>query len=204
MANKKAAIILNGDTFTGNVQETFFICADGGYDVCRRMRKTPNVIIGDLDSIAKKCGYDIDIIKYPKEKDFTDGELCIKYCAENGIDEISIYGASGGRLDHILGNIGLLKRAANENINARIVTNEGVMYLMSGTMTLDAKINDIISIVPFSDSVHILYTEGLKYPTKGLVISKGESIGLSNVALDESVKIVLESGEALVFHSNEA
>ncbi|WP_443110836.1 hypothetical protein [Caloramator sp. mosi_1] len=49
----------------------------------------PNIIIGDLDSIDKKV-YEyflekgVKIVSYPKEKDFSDTELCIDYALNLG------------------------------------------------------------------------------------------------------------------------
>lgn len=68
--------------------------------------------VGDFDSLTAtelaaltKHLETNDVHRFPPEKDFTDGQLAIKYADQMGADEIYLYGATGGRMDHLLANL---------------------------------------------------------------------------------------------------
>ena len=88
-------------------------CADGGANLVKKLNMTPKEIWGDLDSVASdileeyaKSGTIIK--KFPKDKDYTDGELILKHVSAMDYDKIIIIGGLGGRRDHELSNINLL------------------------------------------------------------------------------------------------
>lgn len=113
---KTAAIILNTPDEIGEITESDVICADNGLS---RIDVTPVAVVGDLDSLEnRKDG--LNYVVFPKEKDETDGQLALLYAKQAGYDAVTIYGATGGDIGQILGNIGLLKYAKDIKIDARI------------------------------------------------------------------------------------
>lgn len=113
---KTAAIILNTPDEIGEITESDVICADNGLS---RIHVTPVAVVGDLDSLEnRKDG--LNYVVFPKEKDETDGQLALLYAKSAGYDAVTIYGATGGDIGQILGNIGLLKYAKDIKIDARI------------------------------------------------------------------------------------
>ena len=113
---KTAAIILNTPDEIGEITESDVICADNGLS---RIRVTPVAVVGDLDSLEnRKDG--LNYVVFPKEKDETDGQLALLYAKSAGYDAVTIYGATGGDIGQILGNIGLLKYAKDIKIDGRI------------------------------------------------------------------------------------
>ena len=113
---KTAAIILNTPDEIGEITESDVICADNGLS---RIRVTPVAVVGDLDSLEnRKDG--LNYVVFPKEKDETDGQLALLYAKSAGYDAVTIYGATGGDIGQILGNIGLLKYTKDIKIDARI------------------------------------------------------------------------------------
>lgn len=180
-------------------------CTDGAYtylsNVC-----LPNTVVGDFDSVAReeincKC----EIITFNADKDFTDGFLAIKIMAERGFTDIDIYGAYGGRPDMVQSNYDILSFALKRNIKARFV-GEMNTYLVKGHLKKTVKKGATVSVVPFTDSVHILYTKGLKYALSDYnmfkfdsVCSPGYIMGVSNVSADENIEISVDKGIATVF-----
>lgn len=71
----------------------------------------PDVAIGDFDSLKSnelaKIESNVADIRYSNPiKDLTDSELMIKTAfGEYSVDELIIYGATGGRIDHFLVNL---------------------------------------------------------------------------------------------------
>lgn len=70
----------------------------------------PVLAIGDFDSVTgdELQGLEGKITRiktYPPEKDYTDTQLGVKFAIQEQTDEIEIFGATGGRLDHLLANL---------------------------------------------------------------------------------------------------
>jgi len=61
-----------------------------------------------------------------------------------------------------------------------------------------------ISIVPFSDSLHIINTEGLKYKIINKKLHFDQTLGISNIATEDVVKISVKSGCGIVFLTRES
>ena len=89
------------------------VCADAGARHARRLGLMPDLVVGDLDSIAADdrdwlVQNGVQVITYPHDKDETDLELAIQHALPEDPQRIIIIAALGARLDHTLGNIALL------------------------------------------------------------------------------------------------
>lgn len=88
-----------------------WIAVDKGAIRLLKMGITPKIAVGDFDSTVDS---EMQIVKskidhievFPPEKDFTDTQIgvmtAMKYFPKHQID---IYGATGGRIDHLLANL---------------------------------------------------------------------------------------------------
>ena len=171
------------------------ICADKGYEYAKTLSLTPDIILGDFDSL----GYipqNAEI--FPKDKNYSDTELAIIKAIELGATEIDIYFSLGGRLDHELFNINLLKYAKLRGVKAQIISGNTVASLISESGNYLAKDGNYVSLVPFSDDAHIIKSKGLKYPLDGITVKKGETLTLSNVATSNEIYVEIASGELLL------
>ena len=171
------------------------ICADKGYVYAQKLGLNPDYILGDFDSL----GYIPKNSKvYPADKDYSDTQLAIIKAKEIGATKIDLYFCLGGRIDHQLFNINLLKFAKNLGIDATIYNGVEFIKLIDGACYYAVKNGSFISLVPFSTNAHIIKSEGLKYPLDGIEVVIGETLTLSNVALDSKIYIEIESGELLL------
>ena len=90
------------------------IAVDRGLNAAWALGIVPDVIVGDFDSADPAALADFRRREHivwevhQPEKDDTDTELAIKRAAAMGAGYIVLLGATGGRLDHLLGNIHLL------------------------------------------------------------------------------------------------
>ncbi|MGI6701515.1 MAG: thiamine diphosphokinase [Christensenellales bacterium] len=194
----KAALILNGKSIKGPVIGDEVICADGGYNLALSYGIKPDYLIGDLDSV-KDYDNNAELVKFSADKDKTDGELAVLFAANKGCKKLHIYGADGGRLDHVMSNIYLLHIGATVGVRITIHTESSTVYLANSAFELPVKKGDIISIVPFSEKVHINSTKGLKYEIVNKSLRKGSTLGISNIATDETILIDVAEGEAIIF-----
>lgn len=85
---------------------------------------TPQFAVGDFDSIsdAEKnfIQQQIEINPYESEKDDTDLALGIEQAVKSGYQNIDIYGATGGRLDHFMGALQILEKPEYTQMNIKI------------------------------------------------------------------------------------
>ena len=80
--------------------DDFIIAADGGWLACRKTGITPDLLLGDFDSLSTQPDFP-NILRVPVEKDDTDTMLAVKTGLERGETEFHIYGGMGvcvGRL----------------------------------------------------------------------------------------------------------
>lgn len=87
----------------------YILCADSGYKHCEKIGITPNILIGDFDSI-EDIPQGIIIKKLAEDKDYTDTNVCLDKAIFQGFKEILLVGMLGGRVDHSLANVQLLDR----------------------------------------------------------------------------------------------
>lgn len=183
------------------------IAADGGLHHCLSLGITPDVVIGDLDSLT---GDDIkglqiagvEIVRYPAKKDQTDLELALRLAIDRGADEILVFGAMGGRWDMSIANILLPAEQNLSDATIRIIDGRHeIMLLRAGKeITFHGEKGDILSLIPLGLDALGINTVGLEYPLKDDVLRFGSSHGISNVLVEETARVFLKQGMLLCVH----
>ncbi|MCL1878323.1 MAG: thiamine diphosphokinase [Defluviitaleaceae bacterium] len=157
------------------------ICADSGFDHAVKMGLHPTAVVGDFDSVRTEISPEIEQIKFPTQKNFTDTEIAIAYARERGFDDFLLLGATGSRLDHTLTNILNLKNFAERGETAQIFDEHNKITLVhSSTLQMDAPPGTIVSIVAITDCKGVT-EEGFKYPLQNADVYVGSGLGVSNV-----------------------
>ncbi|MBE5754051.1 MAG: thiamine diphosphokinase [Clostridiales bacterium] len=200
MADKKIAIILKSPDFCESVTEDIVIYADAALNHKNKVgKKEILAVVGDFDSL----GYtpkSVNIVGLNVEKDFTDGERAIHLAVENGYKNITIYGAYGGKIEHILGNIALLKIAKNLGAKAVIQHGDYVTELINNSIVLNVEKGSTLSIIPYGERCEFIKSSGLYYPLDNLVLTNADTRGISNQTTENEVRIEIKKGEALVIY----
>lgn len=210
----RIAVVANGewDKEWGRIELSTFdaiIAADGGGNRVLEAGFIPQVLIGDLDSITpenlEKCRHQGTIIReYPREKDETDLELALQNAVSQirknqsitPCKDIYLFGATGGRVDHLLGNLGLLQVFHKKGIRIRIKDPYHELWLIQGEEKIKGQKGQEISLIPISDCA-IVRTEGLYYPLNGEPLRQDSPRGISNVFLGENALIDVREGIVL-------
>lgn len=78
----------------------FLICADGGWACARQFGLTPQLVVGDFDSMPPEMRPDVPTLTLPTEKDDTDLVVYLHEGRKRGYTEFILAGAIGGRFDH--------------------------------------------------------------------------------------------------------
>lgn len=210
MPLKRIIIIANGDLenpgfYKALLQpDDYIICANGGSRHARTLGLTPDLLIGDLDSVDHSIlpgSGDIkpEVIKYPAEKDRSDLELAIEQAILLKPREIIMIGALGGdRVDHTLFNLRLLHLPLAHQIPARIVDHRQELILLQDELEFEGQPGDSLSLFPQSADVKGVTTEGLKYPLKNKTLLFASSLGLSNELTGNRARVSISRGILLV------
>ena len=207
---KTAALILNGPITGGDkglsvilknhmpAPSDYILCADGGYNLANKAGIRCDAVIGDMDS-ASGISPDIKQILFDRDKDKTDGQLAAEHLLNAGYKRINIYGALGGRPDHVAANINLLALIHERGGEPVIYDKDIEIYFVSDYLEFECMKDDIISVLPYTDKITFKESEGLLYPLKDLTIERFSSRGISNKAAGDKVSIVVKEGKAFVY-----
>ena len=197
----KGLLVLNGEKNSDLPDVSrydYVVVADGGYDKARNILGRIDLLVGDMDSMESTPEDGLEIVKLIPEKDFTDGEIAVITMLEKGVTDLDIYWATGGRSDHFFGNLALLGRCISSGCKARLVCDFEVIEIASEDFELHNVQGKTISLFPFSDKLHIITSQGLKYPTEDLLLTNNVAMGISNIAVADDVFIRSDAGNYFV------
>jgi thiamine pyrophosphokinase len=177
------------------------IAADGGTHNCEALGITPDVIIGDLDSmdpneVTSYQDASVKLIRYPTHKDESDLELALTYALAHRFREIIIIGGLGERWDMTMINILLMAHPKFSGLNIRLLDGtQELLLLKPGNITeFSGKPGDILSLIPLAGDACGIITQGLEYPLNDETLQFGESKGVSNVFIAECAQIAFKQG----------
>ncbi len=209
------ALIITGGRFNKEFAVSFLeknkydyvISVDHGLDYCEDIKITPNMIVGDFDSVKQTAlkAYEekgVLIRRFRPEKDDTDTEIAIKEAVGLGMD-IDILGATGGRIDHLLANIHNLMIAMEAGLKARIIDEGNIIYLANDNFAInkDECWGKYISFVPLCGVVTNLKLKGFKYPLNGYNLKPGASRCISNELASNRGEVSFDNGCLIVINS---
>lgn len=182
------------------------VAADGGANWLTACGISPDVLVGDMDSVSAELLATLTerncrIVRYPTHKDETDTELALLEALALGARQITLLGALGGRTDHSLANILLL--AMPELRAARVRIFDGISYLslIHEAATLYGQVGDILSLLPIAGDAEGVSTEGLEYPLRQEMLPLGPARGVSNVFVQPVARVSVRRGKLLAVHT---
>ena len=210
MERKKAFIYTGGTVFDEYVIEKpeagdLVIAADAGYLTARRLGITPDVVLGDFDTLGEaNIPEGVECLRVPREKDDTDTQLAVSVALERGAKDIVIVGGMSGRIDHTLSTLAILEMLweRKEGINAtvtdgknraRFIRNSGVILLRSHYR--------YFSLIAADAVVKGITLEGCKYPLKNGRIQRTHQWAVSNEIIGNCALIEIKRGGVWVIES---
>ena len=188
-------------------QDAYVIAADSGLHHAADLDIATDLIIGDMDSVdpaalATAVGSGSLSETHPTDKDRTDLELAIDAALDFGATKLLIVGAHTGRLDHLLGAMGLF--AATATRVDEIVWTDGLTEIFGCVphrlATVAGRVGDGVSLIPASTDVTGVNTEGLRWNLSDDALPLGSTRGVSNVIEATPASVSVGSGTLLVVH----
>jgi thiamine pyrophosphokinase len=188
------------------------VAADGGARGAIRLGLTIDRWVGDGDSLtegelAELEAAGIPIERSPVDKDESDAELAVVAAVRLGATDVTILGALGGeRVDHALANIALLAHSALAGKPARLLDAAARLRLIEApapeggpaSLSLEGRVGDGVSLLPFGSDVRGVTTAGLRYPLDDEDLLFGAARGLSNVRVSAAARVTARIGRLLV------
>ena len=208
----RAIIFANGDPSDPEIvrhwaaQADLIIAADGGTRHALAAGVLPHVVIGDLDSLdeADRAQLDrsgVQLIVYPRHKDYTDLELALRYARKQHATEIIVFSALGGRWDQSLANMMLLTLPELAHVPTRIVDRQLTIQAIRDRAEITGQAGDTLSLIALKGDAHGVTIEGCEYPLIEATLPFGATLGISNVLAQNIAKITVRQGQILALHT---
>ena len=182
------------------------IAVDAGLAACEALGLCPDLLVGDFDTLGRerlleyqeRSGVRADV--HQPEKDETDTELARSRALTLGCDRLVFLGATGGRLDHMLGNLHALYACLEKGIDASLVDAQNRIYLLDQGKSFYRKNlwGKYVSFLPYTEEVTGITLTGFRYPLQDKTIRRGQEVGLciSNELAED--RAVLEFREGIL------
>lgn len=193
----------NAEQFACMDAESVFdvvIAVDAGFEHLEAIDRKPDMVLGDFDSL----GYvpkGVRTSRFSAHKDASDMELAIKRAKALRCDNVIVFGALGGRLDHTLANMQVFAGASESGLSVCAIDMDNAIFFLTGpdTFEADAREGGTVSVFSMSDEAHGVFERGLEWELDDVVLTNRTSQGLSNELVGEPVLIGVESGTIAIF-----
>lgn len=191
--------------FNTLIKNKISIAVDGGLQFFIKSKNRPDLILGDFDSISEKSlkqFSEIEIVKYPINKNKSDSQLAVEFCLKQKAKSITIVMPSVGEIDHFLGNMMLpglykIRQWIKAGGQFQICSHDyEYFYLSDSKKIFKNLVGHTLSIIPLSTKIEISI-QGFKYKAVNLIVKKGESHALRNVITAKKAVLRID-GDAVV------
>ena len=211
MERRTAFIYTGGTVFDEYVIEKpekgdLVIAADAGYLTARRLGITPDVVLGDFDTLGEANIPDgVECLRVPAEKNDTDTQLAVEVAIERGAEEIVIIGGLSGRLDHTLSTLAILENLWERKAGRiYVILTDGknrVRFIRSSGAILPRSQYRYFSLIAADETVKGITLDGCKYPLKNGRISRRHQWAVSNEITGNCALIEIKRGGVWVIES---
>lgn len=177
------------------------LAADAGYLACRQAGITPDLLLGDFDSMDQPADFD-HVCRVPVEKDDTDTMLAVKTGLEQGCGEFYIYGGhrrAGGwttpwpicRHCCICAAMGPGDTSMTIILCGTAVENE--------TITVEQTVEwGLLSVFCLGAPASGIDEKGVQYPLSHASLSAEFPLGVSNHIIEPKARITVRKGALIV------
>lgn len=182
-------------------EDAWILCADSGLRLAQRMGVTPDLVLGDFDSLGALP--DAPYYQAPVEKDDTDTVLAVRFGLEKGCRRFVIYGALGGRFDHSFANIQTLLLLHQHGARGILVGASDMLMLQTAGTTVEYPKREGFTFSVFSLTTQCegVSIRGVRYPLENATLTMYHPLGVSNEITDECAVLRVEQGIVLIAQS---
>lgn len=170
------------------------IAADSGSDRLSAWEGTPQIVIGDMDSI-KAQPPQTTVIRL-EEQDSTDCDKLLAHIRELGHPSVTLASVEGDRLDHVLSTVA---SAARTELMVRLALRRGVAWVITSGQRVEVPVfgRPRLSLMPIKDSEGVTL-QGVEWPLSEASLSAIGLVSVSNRASSNKVMAKIGSGAAIL------
>ena len=181
------------------IRDSYVIAADRGFDSLMAYGVTPDLAVGDFDSLGYMPSHP-NVIRLPAEKDDTDMVFALRKGLELGYRRFILLGGVGGRLEHTLGNLQLLDWLTTHGSQGFLVGEKTAATCIrdGASLTFPASVSGYLSVFCNSGQAEGVTLSGLKFPLDRAGLSGAFPLGVSNQFLGEEATVSVERGSLLL------
>lgn len=182
------------------------IAADGGALRALDAGITPDLIVGDMDSLGEERARELEergaeLERHPPKKDKMDGHLAVLAATQRGATEVDFLCATGGKLSAVFAIPHLLLAAERKGLRATLVGGWGQAFVVrDGSRKVEGSPGDSVSIFPLDGTASGVDLEGFIYPLKDARIEPGDTLGFHNELSGHTAQVEVRDGAILVVH----
>lgn len=181
------------------------IAADSGWNNATLLGVTPDVLMGDMDSLGdQKVPNGVEIYRVPAEKDLTDTQLAVEYALQKGANDIVIIGGLSGRLDHTLSNLAILEHL--EALRVHVLINDGMnraRFIRNNSTLIPKSAYTYVSLIAADPVVKGVEIDGVKYPLKNAKLRREHQYAVSNELTGNCAFIAVRRGGLYIIESRD-
>ena len=194
-------------SFIQELKPDYILGVDKGLQFCYEYDIRPDYIVGDFDSLSEEGeAYmesleDLEIVRLKPEKDDSDTQSAVNFAIDRGAERITILGATGNRIDHLMANFGLLVHGRNRGADIILVDQWNYMKLIESHTVLkkEEQFGKYVSFFSLEGDLTGLTLRGFKYPLNKYHLKVSDSgLTVSNEIVDEEACVEFDAGSLLM------
>lgn len=173
----------------------FLIAADAGYTALTEAGLTPDLVIGDFDTLGAPPEHP-NVITHDPVKDDTDMILAVRWALERGYREFEFYGVLGGkRLDLTVASFQTLRFLRMRGARGTLV-GEGwtVTVFDHGTLRFPPQARGTLSVFCAGSPCTGVTLRGLRYTMRDGTLTGAYPMGVSNAFIGKPAEISVKKG----------
>ncbi len=184
----------------------FVVAVDKGMDICLEANISPDLFCGDGDSLSHKSAEyleqhtSIERVVYNPHKDDTDLSLALDEVKRRGCDSVVVTSLLGGRIDHQLAVVGVLK--SQNKLDVWWAEDDMIGRMLAASDSSSIRLNSAcvgktLSCIALEDTT-IVSESGTRWEADHLELDALSDRGVSNVVESHNACIEVHQGRALI------
>lgn len=193
------AAFLLPDLLAHKLEADLVIAADRGWDNALANGFRPDLLVGDMDSIAAVPD-GVEVLRVPAVKDDTDTQLAIECAIERGAERITLAGQLSGRADHTLSALFMLENLHRRRIAAELVDERNrVRVAQNESIELPKRGYRYFGVLSLGATTFT--ARGCRYEVDNVTLRRSEPYAVSNEITGECAHLTFNGDPVFVVES---
>ncbi len=183
-------------------EQDLVIAADKGYLNIEKFGITPDLVVGDFDSLGYVPDFQNKIV-LPVKKDLTDTAVALNYALDKGYRDIVVYGAAEGKTDHAFANITLCAALSIKGINTVFYGQNTHFTAVTNGSVCFKNARGRVSVFAMGGSAAGVTLKGFAYELDNATLDSFVPLGVSNSFKGDTSAVTVENGTLVIMWEND-